>query len=63
MKQTSSAKDIHKLISTAGLLIIDALVLSEIIAARRKEVPTLSILLQSANLKKEIENSWQYIIE
>jgi type I restriction-modification system DNA methylase subunit len=63
MKQTSSAKDIHKLISTAGLLIIDALVLSEIIAARNKEVPTLSILLQSANLKKEIENSWQYIIE
>jgi type I restriction-modification system DNA methylase subunit len=63
MKQTSSAKDIHKLISTAGLLIIDALVLSEIIAARRKEVPTLSILLQSANLKKEIENSWQYIIK
>jgi type I restriction-modification system DNA methylase subunit len=63
MKQTSSAKDIHKLISTAGLLIIDALVLSEIIAARNKEVPTLSILLQSANLKKEIENSWQYIIK
>jgi len=63
MKQTSSAKDIHKLISTAGLLIIDALVLSEVIAARRKEVPTLSILLQSANLKKEIENSWQYIIK
>ena len=63
MKQTTSAKDIHKLISTAGLLIIDALVLSEIIAARNKEVPTLSILLQSANLKKEIENSWQYIIK
>jgi type I restriction-modification system DNA methylase subunit len=63
MKQTSSAKDIHKLISTAGLLIIDALVLSEIIAARNKEVPTLSILLRSANLKKEIENSWQYIIK
>jgi type I restriction-modification system DNA methylase subunit len=63
MKQTSSVRDVHKLISTAGLLIIDALILHEIIAAHNKNVPTLTILLQSANLKKEIENCWRYIIK
>ena len=39
------------------------MVFHEIIAASHKEVPTLSTLLSSANLKKELENSWQYIIQ
>lgn len=52
----------QKLVSTAGLLLIDAMVFHEIIAASHKEVPTLSTLMESANLKKELENSWQYII-
>lgn len=56
-------EDIHKLVSTAGLLLVDAMVFHEIIAASHKEVPTLSTLTSSANLKKELENSWQYIIQ
>jgi len=56
-------EDVHKLVSTAGLLLVDAMVFHEIIAAFHKEVPTLSTLMASANLKKELENSWQYIIE
>lgn len=56
-------EDAHKLVSTAGLLLVDAMVFHEIIAASHKEVPTLSMLMASANLKKELENSWQYIIE
>jgi type I restriction-modification system DNA methylase subunit len=56
-------EDVHKLVSTAGLLLVDAMVFHEIIAASHKEVPTLSTLMASANLKKELENSWQYIIE
>lgn len=58
-----SKEDTQKLISTAGLLLVDAMVFHEIIAASHKEVPTLSTLLTSANLKKELENSWQYIID
>jgi type I restriction-modification system DNA methylase subunit len=58
-----SKEDVHKLVSTAGLLLVDAMVFHEIIAALHKEIPTLSTLIASANLKKELENSWQYIIE
>lgn len=58
-----SKEDTQKLISTAGLLLIDAMVFHEIIAASHEEVPTLSTLMASANLKKELENSWQYIID
>ncbi|MBT0160397.1 hypothetical protein G4O51_10485 [Candidatus Bathyarchaeota archaeon A05DMB-2] len=56
-------EDVHKLVSTAGLLLVDAMVFHEIIAASHKEVPTLSTFMSSANLKKELENSWQYIIQ
>jgi type I restriction-modification system DNA methylase subunit len=56
-------EDVHKLVSTAGLLLVDAMVFHEIIAASHEEVPTLSRLMSSANLKKELENSWQYIIQ
>jgi len=56
-------EDVHKLVSTAGLLLVDAMVFHETIAASHKEVPTLSTLMSSANLKKELENSWQYIIQ
>jgi len=58
-----SKEDTHKLISTAGLLLIDAMVFHEIIAASHRKVPTLSTLMTSANLKKELETSWQYIID
>jgi type I restriction-modification system DNA methylase subunit len=56
-------EDVHKLVSTAGLLLVDSMVFHEIIAASHKEVPTLSKLMSSGNLKKELENSWQYIIQ
>jgi len=55
-------EDAEKLVSTAGLLLIDAMVFQEIIAAAHKKVSTLSTMSASANLKKELETSWQYII-
>ncbi|MEM2147228.1 MAG: hypothetical protein QXJ94_01320 [Candidatus Bathyarchaeia archaeon] len=58
-----SKEDVHKLVSTAGLLLVDAMVFHEIIAAYHKDIPTLSKLMSSANLKKELENSWRYIIQ
>jgi type I restriction-modification system DNA methylase subunit len=58
-----SKEESQKLLSTAGLLLIDAMVFHEIIAAFHKEVPTLSTLTTSANIKKELENSWQYTID
>lgn len=56
-------EDAQKLVSTAGLLLIDSMVFHEIIASSHKEVPTLSALISAGNLKKELENSWQYIIK
>lgn len=63
MHLMSSKEDVHKLVSTAGLLLVDAMVFHEIIAAFHKNIPTLSALMSSANLKKELENSWRYIIQ
>ena len=59
----SSKEDVHKLVSTAGLLLVDAMVFHEIIAAFHKDIPTLSTLTSSANLKKDLESSWRYIIQ
>ena len=39
----SGKEDVHKLVSTAGLLLIDAMVFHEIIASFHKNVPTLSM--------------------
>jgi hypothetical protein len=50
-------EDTHKLLSTAGLLLVDAMVFNEIIAASHKEVSTLSTLMATTNLKKKLEDS------
>ena len=62
-RRMSGKEDVHKIVSTAGLLLIDAMVFHEIIASFHKEVPTLSMLISSSNIKKEFERSWRYIID
>ena len=59
----SKKEDTHKLVATAGLLLVDAMVFHEIIAASHNKVPTLSTLMSSPNLKKGLEDSWRYIID
>ena len=59
----SSKEDVHKLVSTAGLLLVDAMVFHEIIASLHKGVPTLSMMMASKNLKRSLEDAWQYIID
>jgi len=59
----SSKEDVHKLVSTAGLLLVDAMVFHEIIAAFHPSISTLSALMSSANLKRELEDAWRYIIQ
>jgi hypothetical protein len=61
--RTTDGGDVRKLVSTAGLLLIDAMIFNEIIASEHPEVKTLSALKGSSNLKKELEDSWQYIID
>lgn len=58
-----SKEESQKLLSTVGLLLVDAMVFHEVIAAFHKKVPTLSTLLSSANLKKDLEASWKYVIQ
>ncbi len=60
--KTLNKDEAQKLLSTAGLLLIDALVVHEVIAASHTKVPTLSKLLTSKNLKKDLEAAWQYVI-
>jgi type I restriction-modification system DNA methylase subunit len=60
--KTLNKDEAQKLLSTAGLLLIDALVVHEVIAASHPKVPTLSKLLMSQNLKKDLEAAWQYVI-
>ncbi|MBO3798909.1 MAG: N-6 DNA methylase [Thermoproteota archaeon] len=59
----TNKEDPQKLLSTAGLLLLDAMVFQEVIAAFHKKVPTLSVLIDSRNVKKELEASWDYIIK
>jgi hypothetical protein len=59
----SNREDVHKIVSTAGLLLVDAMVFHEVMAASYNDIPTLSTLLSSMNLKRELENSWRYIID
>jgi len=60
--KTLNKDEAQKLLSTAGLLLIDALVVHEVIAASHPKVPTLSKLLTSQNLKKDLEAAWYYVI-
>jgi len=59
----STKEETHRIVSTAGLLLIDAMVFHEVVASFHRDVPTLSTLLSSQNIKKELENAWQYIIQ
>ncbi|MEM0233686.1 MAG: hypothetical protein QXL22_06680 [Candidatus Nezhaarchaeales archaeon] len=45
------------------LLLIDTMVFHEVIASFHKDIPTLSTLISSQNLKRELEDSWRYIIQ
>lgn len=53
----------HKLLATAGLLLIDALVFLEVIAPTHRKVPTLSQLRASRNIKKELEDTLEFVIK
>ncbi|MEM2351455.1 MAG: N-6 DNA methylase, partial [Thermoproteota archaeon] len=55
-------EEAHKIVSTAGLLLIDSMVFHEVVASSHKDIPTLSTLISSQNLKRELEESWRYII-
>jgi len=57
-----SSEESRKVISTAGLLLVDAMVFQEVIASAHKDVLTLSRLMESPNPKKDMEESWRYII-
>ncbi|MEM3390459.1 MAG: hypothetical protein QXO75_04600 [Nitrososphaerota archaeon] len=61
--RTTNNGDLRKLVSTAGLLLVDAMIFNDIIAASHSQVKTLSTLRGSPNLKKELEDSWDYIIK
>lgn len=56
-------EDSQKLISTAGLLLMDAMILQEIVAQSSTKVSTLSSIGTSSNVKRELESSWQYIVD
>lgn len=55
-------EEAHKIVSTAGLLLIDAMVFHEVMASFHKGIP-LSTLISSQNLKRELEESWRHIIQ
>lgn len=57
-----SSQDIHKLASTAGLLVLDAMVFHEVLARMDGRIPTISSILAKSNLKRALEESWSYIL-
>lgn len=58
-----SKQDNLKITSTAGLLLMDAMIFQEIIASKHKEVRTLSMSDGTGNLKRDLEENWDYIMQ
>lgn len=54
--------DISKILATAGLLIVDALVFHEILSKKMK-IETLAKIRASRNIKKALEDSWETILQ
>jgi len=55
-------RESHKLASTAGLLLLDAMVFHEVLAKMDTRIPTISSILAERNLKRALEEAWSYIL-
>ncbi len=55
-------RDAQKSLATAGLLLTDALIFQDIIASTNRHVTTLSDIRSSSNPKKDLEDTWTYIL-
>lgn len=59
----TTKQDNLKVASTAGLLLMDAMIFQEIVATKYSEVPTLAESSSNTNLKKQLEETWAHIME
>ena len=58
----TNENDAIKVLKTAGLLLLDAMIFQEaIVAPSSPNVKTLSQILASSSVKRELESTWQYI--
>lgn len=61
-KTSRASDDVDKLFSTAGLLLVDSMVFQEVAARVDSNIPTLSSIQASSNIKHALEKTWEKII-
>jgi type I restriction-modification system DNA methylase subunit len=59
---SGAGSDRGKVLSTAALLLLDAMVFQEVIGGVHPQIQTLGTIRNSSDLKKELEDSWRRIV-
>jgi len=62
VSQRAQRRDAVKLASTAGLLLLDAMVMQEVLAARDRRIRTLAQIRAHSNVKRAFETEWNKIV-
>jgi len=64
MKMAAQNRDEkRKILATAGLLLLDAMVFQEVLSKSHTKIPTLSQVRGKNDPKRELEQAWRYIVE
>lgn len=59
---TQATRDDLKVLATAGLILVDAMIFHEVLARFRSEAPTLGSIRGDQNLKRQLEDAWTAIL-
>ncbi|MGD2249330.1 MAG: N-6 DNA methylase [Candidatus Methanofastidiosia archaeon] len=62
-KEKIKSKDKLKILATSAILVMDAMIFQEVLARKNTAINTLSYIQSCENTKKELEDSWDYILE
>lgn len=59
---TTNQSDVYKILATAGLILLDAMIMHEILARKYSNVRTLSAIRSSFNVKRALEDEWRKVL-
>ena len=55
--------DAYKILATAGLILLDAMIMHEVLARKYSSIRTLSAIRNSANIKRALKDEWEKILD
>ena len=54
--------DAYKILATAGLILLDAMIMHEVLARKYSSIRTLSAIRNSVNIKRALKDEWEKIL-